>query len=101
MWKDSKQVKKRQKTKGQLGGEVVVEVAIAIGEEAVKEEEGEIWDEEVLDALFNEIVQYLVINSYISAIIKLYIQQLENKVLLPLQGVKLLVVLKSIYCNKD
>jgi hypothetical protein len=29
--------------------------AAAIGEEAVKEE-GEIWDEEALDALFNKIV---------------------------------------------
>jgi hypothetical protein len=29
--------------------------AAAIGEEAIKEE-GEIWDEEALDALFNEMV---------------------------------------------
>jgi len=29
-------------------------------------------DEEALDALFNEIVQYLVVNSYVSAITKLY-----------------------------
>jgi len=55
-------------TGGQLGGKaavgaaaavgvaVAVGVAAAIGEEAVKEEEGEIWDEEALDALFNEIV---------------------------------------------
>ena len=63
MWKDGERAKKRQKTaRGKA----------AVGEEAVKEE-GEIWDEEALDALFNEIVQYLVINSYVSAIIKLYI----------------------------
>ena len=41
---------------GQLRGEVAVGAAIAIGEEAVKKEEGEIWDKEALDALFNETV---------------------------------------------
>ena len=49
---------------GQLGGKiaigavvgVVVGVVAAIGEEAIKEEEEEIWDKEALDALFNEIV---------------------------------------------
>ena len=44
---------------GQLGGKaaarVAVGAAIGIGEEAIKEE-GEIWDKEALDALFNEIV---------------------------------------------
>ena len=62
MWKDSKWVKKRQKIVkqvGQLGGRVAigaaVGVAIGIGEEAIKEE-GEIWDKEALDALFNKIV---------------------------------------------
>jgi len=30
------------------------------------------WDEEALDALFNEIVRYLVINSYVSTITELY-----------------------------
>ena len=53
MWKDSKRAKKRQKT---AKGKVAIAVAAAIGEEAVKEEEGEIWDEEALDALFNKIV---------------------------------------------
>ena len=63
--------------RGQLGGvavEVAIGVAIVIGEEAIKEEEGEIQDKEALDALFNKIVQYSIINSYISAIIKLYTQ---------------------------
>ena len=50
-----------------------VGAAAAIGEEDIKKDKGEIWDEEALDALFNEIIQYLVINSYISAIIELYI----------------------------
>ena len=69
MWKDGERAKKRQKM---AKGKAAIAAAAAIGEEAVKEE-GEIWDEEALDALFNEIVQYLVINSYISAITKLYI----------------------------
>ena len=75
MWKDGERVKKRQKTVervGQLGGKAAVGAAAGIGEEAVKEE-GEIWDEEALDALFNEIVQYLVVNSYVSAITELYV----------------------------
>ena len=62
MQKDGKWVKKRQKIAkqvGQLGGKVVIGVAIgaavSIGEEAIKEE-GKIWDKEALDALFNEIV---------------------------------------------
>ena len=58
MWKDGEWAKKRQKTVkwvGQLGGKVAVGAAVGIGEEAIKEE-GEIWDEEALDALFNEIV---------------------------------------------
>ena len=41
--------------KGKAAVAVVIAVAIAIGEEAIKEE-GEIWDEEALDALFNKIV---------------------------------------------
>jgi len=45
-----------------------MEVAVAI-----KDKKGDIWDEEALDALFNKIIQYLVINSYIFAITKLYI----------------------------
>jgi hypothetical protein len=68
MWKDGERAKKRQKT---AKGKVAVAAAAAIGEEAVKEE-GEIWDEEALDALFNEIVRYLVMNSYVSAITELY-----------------------------
>ena len=34
---------------------VAIGAAVSIGEEAIKEE-GEIWDKEALDALFNEIV---------------------------------------------
>ena len=86
MWKDSEQAKKRQKTEGQLGGKITARAptAVAIGEETIKEEEGEIWDKKALDALFNKTVQYSVINSYISAITKLYAWQLKGKALLPL-----------------
>ena len=46
MWKDSKQVKKRQKTKGQLGGKaaakVAIGVAVVIKKEAIKNKKGEI-----------------------------------------------------------
>ena len=56
MQKDSKQVKKRQKTaKGKAAIAVAIAVAIAIEEEVIKEE-GEIQDKEALDALFNKIV---------------------------------------------
>ena len=77
MWKDGKRAKKRQKTKGQLRGKAAVEAAVgaaaAIGEEAIKDKEGEIWDKKALNTLFNKMVQYLVINSYISTITELYI----------------------------
>ena len=128
MWKNSKQAK-RQKTAeqagGQLGGKAVVKAAVgsaaglaagvatgvatgvaagaaaAIGEEIIKDKEGEIQDEKALDTLFNKIIKYSVINNYVSAITELYIWQLKGKALLPLQGVKLLVILKSVYRNKD
>ena len=86
--------------KGKVAVAVAIAAAVAIGEEAIKEE-GEIQDKEALDALFNEIIQYLVINSYISTITELYIQQLEGKTLQLLQGVKLLAVLDSVRYNKD
>ena len=83
-----------------LGGKVAVGAAIGIGEEAIKEK-GKVQNEEALDALFNKTIQYLVINSYISTIIKLYAQQLEGKTLQPLQGAKLLAVLDSVRRNRN
>ena len=57
MWKDGERAKKRQKTAGRAGGgKAAVGAAVAAEEEAIKEE-GEIWDEEALDALFNETVR--------------------------------------------
>ena len=46
--------------------------AVAIGEEIIKDKEGEIGDKEALNALFNKIIRYLVINNYIFTITKLY-----------------------------
>ena len=63
IWEDSKRAKKRRKT---------AELAAAEGQEeneGVKEEEKM---DEVLDSLFNEMVQYSVVNSSISAITELY-----------------------------
>ena len=60
MWKDSERAKKRQKTKGQLGGKAAVGAATgaaaATGEEAIKDKKGEIQNKEALDTLFNKIV---------------------------------------------
>ena len=50
-----------------------IRAAAAIGEEAIKDKKEKIWDEEALNALFNKIVQYSVVNSYVSAITKLYV----------------------------
>ena len=58
MWKDGERAKKRQKTakgKAAVAVAAAAAAAVAVGEEAIKEEE-EIWDEEALDALFNETV---------------------------------------------
>ena len=41
--------------KGKVAIAVAIAAAVAIEEEAIKEE-GEIWDKEALDALFNKIV---------------------------------------------
>ena len=60
-----------------MGGKAAIGVAVeavtATGEEAIKDKEVEIWNKEALNALFNKTVQYSVVNSYVSAITKLYI----------------------------
>ena len=77
MWKDSERAKKRQKTGRQPGGKVAIGVATGAaavtGEEAIKDKEGGIWDKQALDILFNKIVQYLVVNSYVFAITEFHI----------------------------
>ena len=104
MWKDGERVKKRQKTakraEGQLG-EKAAAGAAAGAAAAIKDKEGDIWNEEALDALFNKIIQYSVVNSYVSAVTELYTWQSKGKALLPLQRAKLSAVLDSICCNKD
>ena len=93
MWKDGERAKKKQKTaereEWQPGGK------------AAAEEEEEIWDEEVLDAQFNETVRYSVVNSYVSAITELYAWQSEGKASLPLRGAKLSAVLDSVRRDED
>jgi len=60
MWKNGKQAKKRQKTEGQPGEKAAAgaaaAAAAATGEEAIKNKEGEIWDKEALNTLFNKTV---------------------------------------------
>ena len=59
MWKDNEWVKKRQKTakwaEGQLGGKAAAGAAVEAAA-AIKDKEGDIWDKEALDALFNETI---------------------------------------------
>jgi len=50
----------------------VVRAVAVIGEEIIKDKEGEIWDEEALDTLFNETIQYSVVNNYVFVITELY-----------------------------
>ncbi len=66
MWKDGERAK-RQKTVewvgGQLGGKAAVGAAAVVGAAAaieaataIKDEEGDIWDKEALNALFNKTI---------------------------------------------
>src|SRR5271168_4355585 len=92
-WKDSERAKKRHKT------------AAAAAEEEEEEGEGE-WDEDALDALFNETVRYSVVNSYASAITELYAWQRsqslsDDKTVPPLRGAKLSEVLDSVRRDED
>ena len=99
MWKDGERAK-RQKTAewagGQLGGKAATEAATA-----TKDEEGDIWDEEALDALFNETIRYSVVNSYVSAITELYAWQSKGKASQPLRGAKLSAILESVRRDED
>ena len=93
-WKDSERAKKRHKT-----------AAAAAEEEEEEEGEGE-WDEDALDALFNETVRYSVVNSYASAITELYAWQRsqslsDDKSVPPLRGAKLSAVIDSVRRDED
>ena len=104
MWKDGEWAKKRQKTaeraEGQLGGKAAAGAAAGAAA-AIKDQEGDIWDEEALDALFNETIRYSVVNSYVSAITELYAWQSKGKASLPLRGAKLSAVLESVRRDED
>ena len=39
---------------------------------AIKDKEGDIWNEKALDALFNETIQYSIVNNYVFAVTELY-----------------------------
>jgi len=62
-WKDGELAKKKQK----------IATATAVAEKVIEEEEK--WDEDALDAQFNETVRYAVVNSYASAITELHAWQ--------------------------
>jgi len=104
MWKDGKWVKKRQKTakwaEGQLEEKAATGAATGAAT-AIKDKEGDIWDKKALDALFNKTIWYLVINSYVFAVTKLYAWQLKGKALLLLWGAKLSAVLDNVCHNED
>ena len=87
MWKNNKQAKKRQKTakqaEEQLGGKAITKT-VTKAAAAIQDKEGDIWNKETLDVLFNKTIQYLVVNSYVFTVTELYIWQLKGKALLPL-----------------
>jgi hypothetical protein len=93
-WKDGERAKKKQKTTA----------AVTPGsEEARGGAEG--WDEDALDAQFNETVRYSVVNSYASAITELYAWQQSQvsatEKIPPLRGAKLSAVLDSVRRDED
>ena len=97
-WKESERAKKRQKR--------AATAAAAGADEAAAAAEEEIWDEDALDAQFNETVRYSVVNSYVSAITELYAWQQsqsssDGKAAPPLRGAKLSAILESVRRDKD
>lgn len=98
-WKDGERAKKKQKTAGTPGIESIPPATVE------DDGEDEKWDEDTLDALFNETVRYSVVNSYASAITELYAWQqsqapTDDKAP-PLRGAKLSAVLDSVRCDED
>ena len=97
-WKDSERAKKRQKT--------AAATAATAGAEEIEEEEKK-WDEDALDAQFNETVRYAVVNSYTSAITELHAWQQAQLssdgkgTPSILRGAKLSAVLDSVRRDED
>ena len=98
-WKNSERAKKKQKTAAAAAAETV--------EEEKGEEEEEKWDEDALDAQFNETVRYAVVNSYTSAITELHAWQQaqlssdDKATPSILRGAKLSAVLDSVHRDED
>jgi hypothetical protein len=92
MWKSSKRAKKRRRKTEEEVGDMAEEDNDSSNEE---------WDEEALDALFNETVRFSVVNSYVSAITELYTWQSEGKAVLSLRGAKLSTLLESTHRDED
>jgi hypothetical protein len=92
MWKSSERAKKRRRKTEEEAGDMAEEDNDSSDEE---------WDEEALDALFNETVRFSVINSYVSAITELYTWQSEGKATLSLRGAKLSTLLESARRDED
>ena len=122
MWKNSEQAKRQKTAKwagGQLGGKAAAGsapgsapgsaagaaagvaagaaagAAAAIGEEIIKDKEGEIWDKKALNALFNKIIKYSVINNYIFAITELLYVVIKRQSLTAVIGGKALSNIKE------
>src|SRR5271163_2669222 len=76
-WKDGERAKKKQKTVAAAGTAGFEGTAAAAAAAAADGDEGEDeeWDEDALDALFNETVRYSLVNSYASAITELHAWQ--------------------------
>ena len=100
-WKDGEQAKKKQKTAAAVGTAGFEGTVAAAGGEGEDEE----WDEDALDALFNETVRYSLVNSYASVITELHVWQqsqasADDKTP-PLRGAKLSAVLDSVRRDED
>jgi hypothetical protein len=88
MWKEGERAKKRRKT------------AVTNEPEVTSGSEDENWDEEALDAQFNETVRYSVVEGYVCAITELYSWQQSQasagEKTPPLRGAKLRAVLDNV-----
>jgi hypothetical protein len=97
MWKDGERAKKRQK--------IAVTDSLEEIRAVTTDSEAENWDEDTLDAQFNETVRYAVVESYACAITELYSWQQSQasaaEKIPPLRGAKLRAVLNSVRRDED
>jgi hypothetical protein len=92
MWENSEPTRKRRRTAGSTDRR-----------EEREDNDDDEWNEENLDALFNETVRFSVINNYVSAVTELYAWQSERgkKILPPLRGAILSAMLNSVRRDED